>query len=281
MRIRALTPWLCSIALLLALPGCDPADADDDAPDAAPDTDGGEGEGELAPIDIVGDYIDDYDSPHAITAEGWTQGADDTLSTTRFTAVDNAARVAIGQNTAEHPFAADRFSRFDWAFVDGRLWYCQPAFDAADAATAAATPAPDASDPAIGGCGGFAWTGLAPATPPAIAGAYTDDFAGAHEITAHGWIQGEGAEASRFVFTAVGEGWAIALNDPANRYSPGLWSRFDWTVADGVLYACQSAYDAPTAAAARAAMADARAPADGGCGMFPWSALTPVADGAQ
>lgn len=281
-RIESLTRSLLALALALpalpALTACDPADDGAD-PDAAIEADGGEGggEGEPDPIDITGAYIDDYDIPHTITTEGWTQGIEGMLSVTAFTAVDNGARFAIGQNAADHPFAADAWSRYDWTFADGRLWYCQPSFDAADADAAAAAVQPDPSDPAVGGCGGFPWSGLSPAVAPAIVGEYTDAFDTAHAVTADGWRIGAEPEASRYTFTAVGERWAVAYNDGGNMFAPGLWSRFDWVTVDAVLYMCQSAFDAADAATARAASADPSAPPEGGCGgMFPWSALSPV-----
>jgi len=274
----------------LALIACDAETDDDDTMDARVETDGGggvggeagmggvggEGGAPVAVIDIVGDYIDDYDIPHAITADGWTQGMGDTLSTTTLTDVDNTASRAIGQNTADHPFAADAWSRYDWTFADGRLWYCQPVFDAADAAAAAAGAASDPADPATSGCGAFPWSGLTPAIAPGIAGRYMDAFDTAHEVSGSRWSVGEGDDASHYIFTQVGDGWAIAFNDAGNGFNPGLWSRFDWAVVDEVLYQCQSAYDAPSAAVAGMASADATAPAEGGCGMFPWSALQPV-----
>jgi len=273
-----LAPFVTLAALLCTpLAGCEPADDGGDPADIGPVGDGGEGEGEGEGerINIAGDYVDSYDIPHQIAAD-WTQGIDDTSSTTALTSVDNASGYAIGQNTANHPFAADKWSRYDWTFVDGRLWYCQPAFDADTAADAESAPAPDPAEPAIGGCGGFPWTGLTPATAPAVLGGWVDDFETGHTVTESGWTVGAGEAASRYIFTAVGAGWAVAFNDVDNAFGAGLWSRFDWVTVDGATYMCQSAYDAPDAATARAASADPSAPPEGGCGgMFPWSLLNP------
>ncbi len=124
------------------------------------------------------------------------------------------------------------------------------------AQAAEAAPAADASDPANGGCGGaFPWSALAPGL--AIAGEYTDSFAGAHQISTAFWKQGEGADASWHWLYAVDAeaGWMVAQNDANNPFSPGLFSRFDWTVGgDGTLYFCQSAFDAESAEAAAAAI---------------------------
>lgn len=296
-KIRGRLAGLMALSMWIALAtGCDDGGGDDDSdadlaptpdgalPDAAPpdaadpDTalpDAGPGEPE--PIDIIGAYLDAFDTPHRIDAAGWSQGPAETASLTRFTAVDNTTRTAIGQNDAAHPFAPDAWSRFDYSFTVDQLWYCQSAFDAPDEATARATPAPDDADPATGGCGGFAWSALTPATPLAHLGHYIDDFATPYTLEPARLTIGAGAEASRFVLTDVTAAHAIARNADTNGFNPGAWSRFDLATVDGVLYLCQSAYDAPSAAAARAASADASAPATGGCSMFAWSVLRPDA----
>lgn len=111
----------------------------------------------------------------------------------------------------------------------------------------------------------------------AIVGDYVDDFGGAHQITATEWRQGEGDAASVFALREVDNEarFALAENGADNEFSPGLWSRFDWAESGGALYFCQSAFDAATLDAARAATpGDAADLAGAGCGGFPWSALT-------
>lgn len=78
-----------------------------------------------------------------------------------------------------------------------------------------------------------------------------------------------------FHVASISDGYLIALNDESAKYSPCLYSRFEWTVDDGATYLCQSVFSAETAAAAAAAP-----PADAddlatGCSGFPWSELTP------
>lgn len=123
------------------------------------------------------------------------------------------------------------------------------------------------------GCNGGGTTGEA----PEIAGRYTDAFGGSHTVTATRWEQtGEGFS-SGFRFTLVDndEDWAVAQNDATNEYSPSLYSRFEWVEAGGVLYFCQSPFDAATEAAAIDSARPGRGdPANSGCGMFGWSALT-------
>jgi hypothetical protein len=69
----------------------------------------------------------------------------------------------------------------------------------------------------------------------------------------------------------------IALNDE-DTYSPGLWSRFDWTWdADGELYYCQSVYDAETEeAAVEGDDASDASELDAGCAGFSWTMLSPM-----
>lgn len=117
--------------------------------------------------------------------------------------------------------------------------------------------------------------------PLAIAGAYTDAFGTAHEITDTSWTQtfGSGTTAAAYAFAITSydnvEQYLIAENGADNGYFPGLWSRFDWTDVDGDLFYCQSAFDAATEEDAFAApRADDTDPASGGCGGFAWTALS-------
>jgi hypothetical protein len=136
-------------------------------------------------------------------------------------------------------------------------------------------------------CGGGGTTGDAgmasDAASPAsieIAGRYDDGFGTTHVIDADGWSMTFGDSTSLFEFTTIDdvEDFAIARNDPANMFSPGLYSRFEWVRVGGQLYFCQSTFDAPTEAAAiDAARPDRSDPAMTGCATFAWSPLTPVA----
>jgi hypothetical protein len=112
------------------------------------------------PLDILGDYTDEYATDHEVRQDVWTADA----NIYNLTQYSNAEQWVVAQNDSTHGWAPDLWSRFDWTWdFDGNLWLCQTAFDAADEAAALATPASDASDPAIGGCGGmFPWTNLTP-----------------------------------------------------------------------------------------------------------------------
>jgi hypothetical protein len=123
-------------------------------------------------------------------------------------------------------------------------------------------------------------TGAPEAEDLAIAGAYLDAFGSDHVITNELWTQTyPGAEPLPFHITSYDnvEQVVIAQNDETSAYSPGLWSRFDWTDGpDGHLYYCQAVFDAPTEAAAEAtARPDDADPASTGCGGFAWTDLTP------
>lgn len=111
----------------------------------------------------------------------------------------------------------------------------------------------------------------------AIAGAYIDNFGTPHTIEPATWTMGAAPELSIFHLLIINnaETMAIAENDADNAFSAGLFSRFDWVWDDNEnLFFCQTAYDAPTVEAAAAVEADSSDPANGGCGMFPWSALS-------
>ena len=110
-----------------------------------------------------------------------------------------------------------------------------------------------------------------------IVGSYMDDYMTEHVITEERWTQTYmGDVPSLFHIDKVNseEKYLIAQNDEANVYSPSLWSRIDWTFSSDELYICQGVFDAESAEAAEAAEApNSEDPANGGCGMFPWSKL--------
>ena len=110
------------------------------------------------------------------------------------------------------------------------------------------------------------------AEPLSIAGKYKDGFDGSHDISSAQWKSGEGVfNIAAFDNTTR---WVIARNDQTNKFNPCLWSRFDWALMIGKLHFCQTAYDAPSEADAKAKPApDAAVPATG-CSGFPWSPLT-------
>lgn len=110
------------------------------------------------PLDIEGDWVDDFMGMHAITSQTWTQTFDGDSFTYTIVTYDNATHTMIAQDDGD-----SSWTKFQWTEVDGELWYCQVAFAMACRADAEAAPDADAADPAAGGCGMFPWSHLAPA----------------------------------------------------------------------------------------------------------------------
>lgn len=136
----------------------------------------------------------------------------------------------------------------------------------------APTTTDDTGDTTAGDTTTDATTGE-PVEAPEIAGAYTDEYGSMHTVDALAWT----IDTAVFHVLAVDNAadHLVAQNDAANEYFPELYSRFDWHVEDKAVYYCQTAYDAPSEAAA-----EATTPADGadlvmGCAGFPWTLLTP------
>lgn len=112
---------------------------------------------------------------------------------------------------------------------------------------------------------------------PEIEGVYKDDYDTNIRITSDTWYIGTDAFHLAVVNNAID--FAIALNDSNNSYFAGLWSRFDWTTDDNSnLWYCQTAYSEATEQQANQTPRADVQNLDKGCGSFPWSKLTPIAD---
>jgi hypothetical protein len=255
-----------SLSLVVACGDSDSADSDNQSPTTGTDT---TDDTVATPEDLTlaGSYVDNWGTEHTIDNDLWLQGS----SAFQIISYNNATGTIIAQNDSENEYNPDLWSRFDWATVDGQLWYCQTAYAAETEEAARATPEADASAPAEAGCGGFGWTQLL--EPLALRGEYGDSWGGEHTITQSTWVSGSASYTiSQFDNDAQ---FLIAKNSEENEYSPGLWSRFDWTSADGALWYCQTAYDAESEEAALATQAaDPANPAETGCGGFGWTQLT-------
>ncbi len=231
---------------------------------------------------LVGEYIDNWDTRNTVEYNAWTMGEGDGASLFHISQYDNDAMWLVAQNDSNNAWSADLWSRFDWTWYEGELWYCQTAYGAATETDAVATAAADATDPATTGCGNYPWTKLMPWPVLAIVGDYTDNYGYAHSITYDTWTMAMGATPSNFDITQYDneEMWAVAQNYADNPWSAGLWSRFDWTWHEGELWYCQTNYGAATEADALAtAPADATDPTTTGCGgAYPWSKLTEMED---
>lgn len=137
---------LSLMAALVALAGCD--DGGDDGADAG------------VSIDIVGSWVDAFGTAHAISTTQWVQSFDGKDTVFAFETFDREAMTIIARNADENEFNGGLFSRFDWLTFEGRLLYCQIAFDKPTAEEAAATASGDPTDPLVGGCGMFPWSEL-------------------------------------------------------------------------------------------------------------------------
>jgi hypothetical protein len=114
----------------------------------------------------------------------------------------------------------------------------------------------------------------------AIAGNYVEKFMDTvvteHSITADSWSQTFVGPMGTTIVYALGEfdnDTKYVLASIAADDGTTTWSRFDWTEHDGKTWYCTSVFGATSEADAKAGSADASDPANGGCGMFGWSAL--------
>ncbi|MCB9521532.1 MAG: hypothetical protein H6698_07145 [Myxococcales bacterium] len=113
------------------------------------------------PIAIAGSWFDGF-SGHTIDNTTWVQDFGGSTATYHIVEYSNAGGFAIAENDAANELFGSMWSRLDFAYVDGRRWYCTTAYAAETREEAAATPAADPADPSAGGCGGFAWSPLDP-----------------------------------------------------------------------------------------------------------------------
>lgn len=106
-----------------------------------------------------------------------------------------------------------------------------------------------------------------------IAGSWTDGF-GNHDITDTAWISTFGRDVFPYTISQYDNDadFAIAQDD-----GTGTWTRYDWIFLDEELWYCTTAFGLESEDdAVSTPAADATDPASGGCGDFPWSALTPL-----
>lgn len=226
---------------------------------------------------VFGDFTDPFGGGHWVDDTVWLQIFNPTISQFDIEQLDVEGRFLVAQNNEANAFSPNLWSRFDWAEVDGTLYYCQTTFDAESQEAAAAVARADDADPANSGCGMFGWTAMMPGAMP-FAGQFDDDFGTEHFISSTLWGQaGEGFDSTFFITQIDVDGqFAVGQNSPDNGFNPELWSRFDWAEINGEWYYCQSAFDAASAEdAAMVPRPDDSDPTTGGCGgMFPWSRLT-------
>lgn len=162
-RIHLLSAFLLVAPVL----GCDDDPAGDSGAEASTDDPSSTGEpaessGDDSPLEIVGDWVDDYGGQHQITNTAWIYDTGEFgVVTTNLMRHDNEAQWVAGEDAG----MPGTFVRFDWAYDDeGTLYYCNTVYDATSLDAAIEAPLADATDPASTGCGGmFPWTMLTPA----------------------------------------------------------------------------------------------------------------------
>ena len=115
--------------------------------------------------------------------------------------------------------------------------------------------------------------------PSALIGTFHDDYGTAHTISADVWRHGKAARYDIAEWHAD-EQFFIAHNAADNPSDPGKWSRVDWVMLPDATGTpayewayCMSAYDAPSAEAARAVTVAKRENPKTGCNGFPFTRM--------
>jgi hypothetical protein len=106
-------------------------------------------------LDLNGDYIDNFGTPHNINAFTWM------INTSMFHILEssNDEDWAVAQNDAVYSYDPDMYSKFEWMTdAEGVTYYCQTAYNATSPEEAKAAMA-DKADLETG-CGGFSWSSL-------------------------------------------------------------------------------------------------------------------------
>lgn len=133
----------------------------------------------------------------------------------------------------------------------------------------------DGAGGAVGGAGGegggpaaMCEAPEAPTETIEIAGTYTDNFGGPHEITAGSW------NSTNLSLVNNEENYALGQSDETADYGTCLWNKFVWHEEGGKLYYCQIAYGQESECAAEAVDDPDTSDLKKGCNGFDWSVLT-------
>lgn len=106
-------------------------------------------------MDLTGDFVDSWGTPHNISAFTWLMDT----SLFHIGAYSNEEDWAVAQNDATNEYNPELYSKFEWTNnADGAWFYCQSAYDAATMEDAMAASADNTDLEA--GCGGFGWSEL-------------------------------------------------------------------------------------------------------------------------
>jgi len=113
---------------------------------------GGEGSNVPAPLEIIGEWVDDYGYDQIIDADSWNSAT--------IVAYDNATNTVYAQNPASDPYNPSKFTKTVYTdLVSDSFYFCLIVYDAATLADAQnSTKTADASDPEHGGCSTFPWS---------------------------------------------------------------------------------------------------------------------------
>ena len=250
------TQFKHSLAVMMALAivtGCEP----DQQPDVNPD------------LEVIGVWNDNYG--------GWTVVDADHWGAQTVKAFDNNDNWAVTQNPSDAEYGPDAFSFVVWTepAEDGSWWTCTVAYglETVDEALMVEDTS-DATDPSSGGCGDFAWTQMTPRDGIEVVGTWDDNYGGQTIITLTEW------GTQKIHDYGITENWAVTQNPSDAEYGPNTFNLVVWTEldADQSWWTCTVAYGLETFDEAFAAedTSDASDPANGGCGGFAWTQMTPA-----
>ena len=111
---------------------------------------------------LLGDFSDDYEGTHKITASTWQHG---TRSIYHIVSWHSDSQYVIAQNDVSNPSGGGRWTRIDWMRLDGMApytWaYCLSAYEAATREVAEATRIANRATPRTG-CNGFPFSRMRP-----------------------------------------------------------------------------------------------------------------------
>ena len=110
-----------------------------------------------------------------------------------------------------------------------------------------------------------------------ISGSYIDGYNTEHVVGNETWVSTYNSSSSTYHILEFNnnEQYIRALNGD-DTFSPGTYSLFEWVEVQGVLYYCQTAYDAESLESLKSLTgSDKSDPENGGCGDygFPWTVL--------
>lgn len=260
--------WVCFVDFGLAT--ADEAAATAKTADAAQPAQGGCGgfpwTRYFEPLELEGRWATNYGMTDDVSSIGWNSQAIISFS--------NAGNWAVTQNPADDPWGPSKFSKVVWTeLVDDSFYYCIVDYgrDTAEEAEGSSNTA-DATSPETGGCASFPWTRSVPAIE--LHGAWSGEY-GDETIDSFTW-------ATSFSATTVvsydnDDNYAITQNPEDDQWNPSKFNRVVWTEpVDGSFWYCivDFGLDSAEQALASTTTADASDPVQGGCGGFPWTALS-------